>query len=115
MKNFFKFTFYVSVITILYLATTTLEIKAVSNSWDKLNHFVAFFTLYVLLSFSYENLKIELKVLILTLFGFMIEVIQYFIPNREFSLFDVFADIVGIFIGVLLFSLYSNRFKPNIS
>ncbi len=104
MKSKFIFVtaFYVCIVAIEYLATTTLEIKPIQNSWDKANHFIAFFTLYVTLSFAYPKLEIVTKVLILLAFGIQIEYVQYFLPNREFSLFDIFADGVGIFMGMMV-------------
>lgn len=34
-------------------------------------------------------------------FGLQIEIVQYFLPNREFSLLDVFADGVGIVMRIV--------------
>ena len=100
MTNLFKLAFIVCIIAIEYLATTTLSIPVVEQSWDKANHFVAFFTLYVLLHYGYSNLNIKTKILYLLLFAIQIEIVQYFIPNRYFSLLDVVADSIGIIIGI---------------
>lgn len=35
-------------------------------------------------------------------FGLQIEIVQYFLPNREFSLLDVVADGVGIVFGLVV-------------
>lgn len=94
--------FFLSLLSIEFLATTTLEIKAVHSLWDKANHFIAFFVLYTLLYFSHFALKRVTTVALLLLFGIQIEIVQYFIPLREFSLLDVFADSVGIAIGFVL-------------
>lgn len=93
--------FYICLVVIEYLATTSLEIKPIQNSWDKANHFIAFFTLYITLSLGYPKLKVFKKALILLAFGLQIEIVQYFLPNREFSLLDVFADGVGIVLGIV--------------
>jgi VanZ family protein len=42
---------------------------------------------------------IALKVAILFAFALQIEIVQYFIPEREFSLLDVVADMIGVGIG----------------
>lgn len=94
--------FLICVVAIEDLATTTLEIKPIQNSWDKANHFIAFLTLYVTLSLGYPKLEVFKKVLILLAFGVQIEVVQYFLPNREFSLLDVLADGVGIVMGIIV-------------
>ena len=71
----------------------------VQNSWDKANHFVAFMVLYILLSLGYRHIGLVLKVAILFVFALQIEIVQYFIPGREFSLLDVVADMIGVCIG----------------
>jgi len=71
----------------------------VQNSWDKANHFVAFMVLYILFSFGYRHIGLVLKVAILFAFAIQIEIVQYFIPGREFSLLDVVADMIGVGIG----------------
>lgn len=96
-------------IAIEFLATTSQEIKPVQNSWDKANHFIAFLTLYVALSLGYVNLKTQTKVLLLLAFGLQIEIVQAFLPYREFSLLDIFADAVGIVLGVMAVNLFKNR------
>jgi len=93
--------FVICIVAIEYLATTSLEIKPIQNSWDKANHFIAFFTLYVTLSLGYPKLEVFKKVALLLAFGLQIEIVQYFLPNREFSLLDVFADGVGIVLGIV--------------
>ena len=97
-----KYTFYICIIAVEYLATTTKEIAVVQNSWDKANHFVAFMVLFVLLSFGYKHLNLTKKVMILLVFAVQIEIVQYFIPCRSFSLLDIFADMVGVGIGYVI-------------
>ncbi len=98
--------FYICLIAIEFLATTTIQIEVVESSWDKANHFIAFFVLYVLLSLSYEKMSVRVKTAWLILFGFQIEIVQSFIEGRYFSLMDVVADSVGILIGVVLYKFY---------
>ena len=82
---------------ITYLATSALEFTFISSSYDKFNHFVAFFILALLLDFSFPNFSFNmLKIILLITYGFSLEIIQHFLPNRMFSLFDVVADIVGL-------------------
>jgi len=104
-NTYAKISFLVTLIAIEYLATTTLEIKPLQHTWDKANHFIAFFTLYILLSSSHPTLSSYAKFSLLLLFGLHIEIVQYFIPNRDFSLFDVFADSIGIMIGYITYTL----------
>jgi VanZ family protein len=98
---------YICIIAIEYLATTTQEIKPLEHTWDKANHFIAFMTLYILLSLAYKKLSIKVKILLLLAFGIQIEIVQAFIPGRDFSGFDVIADSVGITIGIVVVYMYS--------
>ena len=69
--------------------------------WDKANHFVAFFVLSVLLWCCYIKPKpVKQVILPLVGYGFFIEIVQSILPSRYFSLLDVFADSVGIAIGL---------------
>ena len=105
MNKIYKVLLFICFISIEFLSTTTLEIEIVESIWDKANHFIAFFVLYILLSLSYKKLSIKIKVLLLTVYGLHIEIIQSFIDGRHFSLLDVVADIIGIAIGVVLYKL----------
>ena len=108
-ETLFRVLFLICILSIEFLATTTIEIKVVENSWDKLNHFFAFFTLYILLSLAFREWNILKKALLLLIFGMQIEVVQHFIEGRFFSLLDVFADSVGILLGVLFHTLVVKR------
>jgi len=81
------------------LATTSVHIEVIESIWDKANHFSAFFVLYMLLSFAYKKMALHVKVLWLLAFGIQIEIVQSFI-GRDASLLDIFADSIGIAIGV---------------
>jgi len=105
MTNIFRVMFYICIVSIEYLATTTREIEIVSSMWDKSNHFIAFFTLYILLTLGYKNMKLSVKVLSLMAFAVQIEIVQHFIDGRFFSLLDVVADFVGIILGIFVMRL----------
>jgi len=47
MTKLFQISFFICLISIEYLATTTISISIVENTWDKANHFFAFFVLYI--------------------------------------------------------------------
>ena len=101
----YKIAFYINFFVIEYLALTPQHIEVLEGLWDKQNHFAAFFVLYILVSFAYENLSTFTKIGILVFIGFQIEVTQYFIPGRFFSLMDIVADSVGIAMGVAVYRL----------
>ena len=94
--------FFISIIVIEFLATTTtVHIEIIENIWDKANHFIAFFTLYILISFGFLKFSVIKKVILLLSFGIQIEVVQHFIEGRFFSTLDVLADLIGLCIGVV--------------
>lgn len=107
-----KISFFTVLFGIEYLALTSQHIEIVESFWDKQNHFVAFCTLYVLLSLAYMLLSTRAKSALLLLVGFQIEITQYFIPSRSFSLMDVVADSVGIMIGIGIYRLISKIKTP---
>ncbi|PCJ59184.1 MAG: hypothetical protein COA79_10810 [Planctomycetota bacterium] len=70
---------------------------------DKINHAFAFFVLSFLLDHAFHNkIKILNQVWLLIGFGILIECVQFFLPHREFSIADIFADLLGILWYVLL-------------
>ncbi len=105
----FKALFFTALITIEYLATTSSTIPVAEHIWDKANHFIAFSTLYILLSLAYNNITSFQKFIILISFGIQIEIVQAFLPTREFSILDILADTIGIIIGEIL---SKKLFKP---
>ena len=94
---------------VTYLATTAFEFTVVSSIYDKINHFVSFFVLALLLDFSFPNFNFNrFKIILLITYGFSLEMIQHFLPHRMFSLLDVVADIVGLAGYGLLIPLIKN-------
>jgi VanZ family protein len=101
----------VALIAITHLATTRIQYPVVENINDKLNHILAFYVLALLVDFSFPQDKFVVsKVLALLGFGLLIEVIQYFLPYRTFSLYDLAADGGGL--TVYWFSLPTLRYVP---
>ena len=45
------------------------------------------------------------------LFAVQIEIVEYFIPNRYFSLLDILSDGVGILIAIGVISFYTKYVK----
>ena len=69
------------------------------------NHVYAFLALSLLGFISY----IEKKKLIIFYFLFLsiiLEVSHLFIPNRSFQLFDLFGNILGVIISIIILKIY---------
>lgn len=93
------------------LPTTLSDIIA----WDKLAHaFVyAVFSFFLyrtgLLYFSKKRALIYAW-FIAVVYGITMEIVQYsFFPNRYFEIFDIFANIVGATINLLLIYFLTNK------
>jgi len=93
----FRLALVAAVAVVMHLATTKINYPVVENMNDKVNHILAFYVLGLLADFSFPRKKFGLsKVLSLLGFGLLIEVIQYFLPYRTFSLYDLGADAAGL-------------------
>ncbi|QCD45181.1 VanZ family membrane protein [Campylobacter mucosalis] len=95
-----KICFFITLFAVEYLATTSKSMAINEVFWDKTNHFLAFSVLYFLLNFAFK-LEILTKISLLLVFGIQIEIVQSFLPSREFSLIDIIADFIGILGGIL--------------
>ena len=67
---------------------------------DKLFHFGSFVILTVLFYWAYDNLKITSHLLLGVLLGFLIELLQGYLPyGRTADIFDFIADVLGTLVG----------------
>jgi VanZ family protein len=86
-----------ALITISYIAFSSSDMPEIATISDKLNHFLAFLALSVLVDFSWPDTSFSgRKMLWLLGYGLGIEVVQYFLAYRSFSLFDLAADAAGM-------------------
>lgn len=91
-----------AMVVIIYLATTHESFPAIDEANDKLNHVLAFYVLAFLADYSAPKAGFLLyKGLPILGYGLLIEMIQYFLPYREFSVLDLVADGIGIAAYVL--------------
>lgn len=91
----------ISMLAILFLATTANPYPVPASASDKINHLIAFLELTLLTRLSWPEAKALWLAPALLLFGLAIEGIQAGLPYREFSLADLAADGVGIALGWL--------------
>lgn len=109
-KTVYKVAFFI-VVLLLMLSPILPEKFETTMSFlrlnDKMEHMIAFFLLSFLLNRASSTIAHRTRnVLALLAFGIAIECIQYFIPNRSMSAYDVLADIAGIVLFQVLFSAY---------
>jgi len=98
----FRIALAVALAITIFLATTQEAFPVLENTNDKINHILAFYVLALLADYSAPRTRFTLiKGLMILGFGLLIEVIQHFLPYREFSFFDLIADGIGIVVYAL--------------
>ncbi len=115
-KTFFKIAFFITAGTIFIMAL--MQNQSISIDFrhgDKVGHFLAFFTLSLLLNRSSSSYTKRVRnVLVLLLFGIFIEFAQSFTGYRSASFYDVIADLMGILVFQAFFSIYKYfKYKKN--
>jgi len=86
-----------------WVATRHLEFPQELSLNDKIIHIVVFFGFAVLMDLATSRHPFWLwKGLPLLMYGAAIEIMQYFSPDRSFSVLDWFADFFGIFLYFIL-------------
>jgi VanZ family protein len=102
-------------IVLLFLGVINLNFRndASKPGFDKVLHFFGFFVLSVLLLLTFEYYKLSYKYVAVFLvalgIGILIEAVQLGIPGREFSLWDILADVLGIIVGSVLVWSFSRH------
>lgn len=108
-KKTYKILFYITAFTVFIFAIVNNDHIAINSIYaDKIKHISAFFTLSLLLNKASSTIAHRFRnILALLLFGFLIEVVQYFIPSRDSDWMDILAD----FVGIVLFQVAYSSFK----
>jgi len=95
----FRFTLVATFLIITSLATTHIQYPVIEDIHDKAGHLLAFYVLALLTDFSFPGSRLNLpKTALLLGYGLLIEIIQYFLPGRLCSVYDLTADALGIMI-----------------
>ena len=92
---------YVCIIT--YFSLTPIEHKISESIWDKAAHFTAY--LFLVMFVRKVHIRFNYLTCIITClsYSFIIECIQYLIPNRQFELLDILANLLGTVLGVIIY------------
>ena len=74
------------------------------------NHVYAFLIFSFIGFFTYKKIE-ELKFLsiYLILLSITLEILHYFIPNRSFEFSDLFGNLLGVIIVIIIFYLYKKN------
>ncbi len=93
------------VLIITYYSLTPEENIISENIWDKALHFFTYLFLVILIKNVHTRLSYLTCVLICCNYSFIIECIQYFIPDRSFSILDMLANLLGTVMGAIIYYL----------
>ena len=99
----FRLVLSLSLLITSWLALTPSPVPLQESVNDKFAHGATFLLLSFLVHASWPQRPFLGKpLLLLASYGLLIEAVQYFIPNRFFSLLDILADAAGIGLYLLL-------------
>jgi len=69
---------------------------------DKVAHLVTYLLLFISLDFAFASgRRLVVKMILLFAFSWLIEILQHFMPPREYSLYDLLANLTGLSLGLL--------------
>ena len=119
IKNFFKIGFYSAniILITLYLFPGSIlgwflyndhliQPQITYNFIVSTNHMYAFFLLTSLGMFSFHNTKkVNFLILYLFLLSIILELFHIIIPNRGFEMRDLFGNIVGVILVILIYKI----------
>ncbi len=105
LQTLFRIGLFLGLTVGTWLATAPADSTSSMGFDDKLAHLLAFVALAICLDFSFPDSPggfWRWKGPALMAYGFLIELIQYQLPTRSFSLADFVADVLGLLIYVWL-------------
>ena len=119
LKNFFRIGFYSSniILIIFYLYPGSIlgcflyndcytQPQITRDFIISSNHFYAFILLTSLGVFSFHNTKkINFLIIYLFLLSIILELFHIIIPNRGFEITDLFGNIVGVILVILIYKI----------
>ncbi len=111
-KNQIPFVFKVLFLgTLFFISWQTLTpqpLQPLTVVNDKIGHISAFFALMFLFKQGWKSISFTIAFILLLNYGIGIEILQYFIPGRSFSIADMFADALGLLLGIGLSQYFRN-------
>tara|TARA_B100000795_G_C22720696_1_gene407310 strand:+ start:122 stop:523 length:402 start_codon:yes stop_codon:yes gene_type:complete len=77
-----------------------------SNYWVSSNHFYIFIILSAVGIFSHHNVsRVKFLIIYLFLLSIILEVLHLIIPNRGFEWADLFGNILGVLLVIIIYKL----------
>lgn len=116
LKTFLRYIPSVIMISISWYLSSQEHVEHMPSFWnaDKVVHFVCFGGLCMWLSFACRTKsfsKMWIPVSITSLYGFMDEIHQSFVPGRYCSFWDWVADTSGAILGAVLYITFTRLIR----
>ena len=74
------------------------------------NHVYAFLILSLIGFFTYKKIeKLKYLSIYLILLSIILEILHYYIPERSFEFSDLFGNLLGVIIVLIIFNLYKKN------
>ena len=74
------------------------------------NHLYAYIVLSIIGFLTYQkNNQFNILSIYLIFLSIMLELLQYFVPNRSFEFSDLFGNLAGVIITIILFYFFKNN------
>lgn len=108
-----KLVFYTAVIAGCVLAFSPAEAGLQPQLNDKFLHTTGFFVMACLAHLAHPYAKKMYPIIGLAILGLMIELVQAYLPYREFSLWDWCADLLGVALYYQTLAVSLNHFFFN--
>ena len=103
LKKCFKLQFYFFIVFYIFMSLSKPDVLLTFSYNDLFLHFIGYAVLInsALIAYGIKSKKINI-VIYLFAFSFTMEIIQYFLPYRDFSFLDLVANGVGLIIGLIV-------------
>ena len=90
--------------TFLFVAALKIgKVKSVPPLWHKVEHFLYYGAMTVLVAVAYGRRYVWLAPLTISIVGALDEWHQYYIPNRNSSVYDWMVDTVGALLAIYVY------------
>jgi VanZ family protein len=99
-----------SILGLILYNDSSSQPQITSNIIVSTNHVYAFLILSLVGFFTYKKIeKLKFLSIYLILLSITLEILHYFIPERSFEFSDLFGNLVGVIIVIIIFYLYKKN------
>ena len=99
-----------SILGLILYNDSSSQPQITSNIIVSTNHVYAFLILSFVGFFTYKKIeKLKFLSIYLILLSITLEILHYFIPERSFEFSDLFGNLVGVIIVIIIFYLYKKN------